>query len=104
MGLSDPEPRLTDEKTNSHTLTASKRRELEKEKAEQMEKDLEWERSGRWDSGRDAGREAEERTRRDAGREIGMSMAFSSWGQSLTYRKPTRHQLPAYQFEPLLQA
>ncbi|KAK4688750.1 hypothetical protein P7C73_g1353, partial [Tremellales sp. Uapishka_1] len=50
----------------------AKEREMRRAKAEQREKDREWERSGTWDA-RDQAREAEERTRRDVGREIGES-------------------------------
>jgi hypothetical protein len=35
-------------------------------------KDADWERSGIWESQRDAAREAEDRVRRDASRAIGM--------------------------------
>ncbi|WWD20821.1 hypothetical protein CI109_105298 [Kwoniella shandongensis] len=41
-----------------------------RDREEQRQKDLEWEKSGVWESGRDAAREAEDRVRRDAGREI----------------------------------
>ncbi|WWC98287.1 hypothetical protein V866_005178 [Kwoniella sp. B9012] len=41
-----------------------------KEREEQRLKDMEWERSGMWDTTRDPAREAEDRVRRDLGRDI----------------------------------